>query len=211
MSRLAAMADRDRRALILGALLLVPGLVWMLGVRPWRASVADLQDRIAVEQDLLQRERALLESRVQLRASLAAATGEAGSAGRRLVSASNQPLAETAVAEALEDAALDSRVLLLELRTVSFRAETEPPPGTTAFRLAVSGEGDFRGFLTFLRTVETHPLLLRVAGVTVDPVIDDDDGDDGEGISGVVEFGMVVEGYARLPEGAGVSDTEEDG
>jgi hypothetical protein len=208
MNRFAGMSQRDRRALLLGAVLLVPGLVWMLGVRPYRASVIDLQDRIAIEQDLLERERGLLESRVQLRASLAAAAGEAGSAGRRLVSASNQPLAETAVAEALEDAALDSRVLLLELRTVAFRTEMAPPPGTTAFRLAVSGEGDFRGFLAFLRTVETHPLLLRVAGVTVDPVAEDED--DG-GISGVVEFGMVIEGYARLPEGVASSDTEEDG
>jgi hypothetical protein len=208
MSRLSGMSERDRRALILGAVLLIPGLVWMLGVRPYRASITDLRDRIAMEQDLLQRERALLDSRVQLRASLAAASGEAGSAGRRLVSASNQPLAETAVAEALEDAALDSRVLLLELRTVAFRTEISPPPGTTAFRLAVSGEGDFRGFLAFLRAVETHPLLLRVAGVTVDPVVEDED--DG-GISGVVEFGMVIEGYARLPEGVEGSETEEDG
>jgi len=40
-------------ALLIGALILVPGLVWMLGVRPWRASVAELEDRIAAEQDLL--------------------------------------------------------------------------------------------------------------------------------------------------------------
>ena len=208
MSRMAGMSSRDRRAVTLGAVLLVPGLIWMLGVRPYRASVVELRDRVAAEQGLLQAERALLESRVQLRASLAAASGEAGSAGRRVVEASNQPLAETAVAEALEDAALASRVLLLELRTVSFRTETLPPPGTTAFRLAVSGEGDFRGLLDFLQAVETHPLLLRVAGVTVDPVVEDED--EG-GISGVVEFGMVIEGYARLPEGAEGSETEEDG
>lgn len=198
--------SRDRRALVLGALILVPGLIWILGVRPYRASVAGLQDRIAAEQDLLQRERSLLESGPQLRASLAAATEEAGSAGRRLVVASNQPLAETAVAEALEDAALESRVLLLELRTVSFRPEVSPPGGTTAFRLAVSGEGDFEGLLAFLRRIETHPLLLRIAGVTVDPV----PADDGEGTSGVVEFGMVIEGFAQLPEAEDSDDSEEN-
>lgn len=207
MSRFDRMPTRDRRALLVGALVLFPGLVWMLGVRPYRASLTELRDRIVQEQDLLERERALLSSGEELVGALRSASEEARSAGRRLVVASNQALAETQVAEALEDAAVESRVLLLELRTVSFRPEAEPPPGTTAFRLSVSGEGDFEGFLAFLRRVETHPLLLRVAGVTLDPVVEEED----EGISGVVEFGLVIEGFARLPEDAESAQSEEDG
>jgi len=210
MAGLSGLNSRDRRAVLLGAILLIPGLVWMLGVRPWRASVLQLEDQIEAERDLLEREQGLLAAGEELKAALAEATREAESAGRRLVVASNQALAEATVAEALEDAALESRVLLLELRTVSFRAEIEPPPGVEAFRLAVSGEGDFEGFLAYVRRLETHPLLLRISGVTLDPVPEDED----DGPSGVVEFGMVIEGYARVlsesdpGEGLG-SGTEE--
>jgi hypothetical protein len=51
---------RDRRALLLGALVLAPVLLWSIVVRPWRDEVVRLEERLVAQRALLARERALL-------------------------------------------------------------------------------------------------------------------------------------------------------
>lgn len=206
---LDGLGPRDRRALALGLLVLVPGLVWIAGVRPYRAVVAGLEDRIAAERELLQRERSLLASETEVRSALRKAEKEAGSAGRRLATAPNEALAEAEVTDALEVMGVECRVLLTEIRSVAMQEAEEAPTGVSTFRLAVEGESDMAGVLAFVQEVETSALLLRVVGMTLDPVTEEAGEGSTERPTGVVEFTLVVEGYARTTAAAPSTTSEE--
>ena len=61
MSRLATwyvgLAGRDRRALLLGLCVLVPALLWVAVLRPWWGGLASIQEAVAAESSILERER----------------------------------------------------------------------------------------------------------------------------------------------------------
>lgn len=199
---------RDRRALMLGLLILGPVLGWMAIVRPYRAALNEAVELAASEAGLLARERALLASAAPLQEALVLAKDEAARAEYRLVTASNTALAERELTERLESVAYISRVLLEDIRSVAIGRDETPPPGLRPVRLEVRGESDMQGVLGFLRDLETSSLLLRVAGMSLQPEMqrppsrgrnDDDRGPPRP--TGVVEFVMIVEAYAQLNDG----------
>ena len=59
---LAGLNSRDRRAILLGLGILLPAVAYALGVKPYRAALEGVRDRVAAEQELLARELALLEA-----------------------------------------------------------------------------------------------------------------------------------------------------
>lgn len=199
------LSHRDRRALVAGLVLVVPALIWVVGVRPYRNALTNVQDQVAAERALLERERELVASAPTLRHGLEKARERADEAERRLVSAANTALAETELIDYLETVAQLSRVLMEEVRSVAPGRDEVAPEGLQPVRLAVRGESDLEGVLTFLETLETNPLLLRIAGLTIEPVMErprgGDDDDDGPPPparpTGVVEMAVVVEAYAR--------------
>jgi hypothetical protein len=169
------LAPRDRRAVIAGALVLVPALLWVGAVRPYYAAMDGLRQRADAELALLQREQALIAGHGAAGTGSAAAD-RAERATLRLVSAANVPLAEAEVTTFLQELARLSRVLLQELRGVdprsagsARRAAPESPEPLRPIRLVVRGESDLEGVLTFLQRVEQSPLLMRVTGLTVEP------------------------------------------
>jgi hypothetical protein len=168
--RLQRMSHRDRRALTLGALLLIPLLTWGLGVRPWMAAVEELRDRSRVEQGLLARERAALREAPDLPARLEGLAGELRRHDARLVRAGNLALAEAEVAARLQAMARTHRVHLEELRGVQPRPGAEPPPGLAAIRLSLRGESDFQGVLDFVHALEADDLLLGVESLSIQPL-----------------------------------------
>src|SRR5687767_4884800 len=91
----SSMSDRDRRAIRLGALLLVPGLLYVAAVKPYFAALSDTRDRVETERRLLDREMALLQEKAALPAALSSAKRDAQRARNRLVTASNVTMAET--------------------------------------------------------------------------------------------------------------------
>jgi hypothetical protein len=201
---------RDRRAILLGLAVLLPAFLWILAVRPYRAALAETRDVLDTERALLAREEALLASAPMLPAALATAEAAVSRAELRLVRAPNAPLGEAEVTSYLQDIAGLSRVLLQEMRGLETDPDVEQPEDVAAFRLAVRGESDLQGVMTFLHRVEESPLLLRVVEVSMEPVIerprssrrrnnDDDDDDDEESneptVTGVVAFALVVEAY----------------
>lgn len=202
------LSARDRRALTVGLALVVPALLWVAGVRPYRASLADTRDQVAAEGTLLERERELLGSAPVIRRALRKARARADEAERRLVSAANTALAEAELIDYLETVAALSRVLLEEVRTVAPGRDEVAPEGLQPVRLAVRGESDLEGVLTFLETIETNPLLLRIGGLTIQPVMErpprrgEDEPAAPARPTGVVELGVVVEAYAKPVESA---------
>jgi hypothetical protein len=203
------MTRRDRRAVLLGALILVPALLWVGVVRPYQAALDDMRQRTAAELALLQREHALIAN-----SGLAstAAVERAERAALRLVSAANVPLAEAEVTTFLQELARLSRVLLQEMRGVDARSAGAARRGVEdglqalrPIRLMVRGESDFEGVLTLLQRIEQSPLLMRVTELTIEPHRESRGGAGRQ--DGAVMFVLQLEAFAE-PDIDGVPPTE---
>lgn len=169
---LRTISGRDRRAVVIGLAVLLPALLWVSAVRPYRAAMSSLNDRVETERALLEREEALIAAAPDLPGLAGQARERSARATERLVSAANMPLAEAEVTAFLQDVALLSRVLLQEVRSVEPpRGEEEPTGALRPLRLAVRGESDLEGVLTFLQRLETSPLLLRIAELSIEPSV----------------------------------------
>lgn len=166
---LGAMSDRDRRAIKLGALVLVPGLLYVAAVKPYFAALADTRDRVEAERRLLDRELALLQQKNSLPGELSTAKRNAQRAENRLVAAPNVTLAETELTELIEKIGGLSRVLLKEVRNVPTPRGYVDPEGVQTVRLAIRGESDLEGVLTYLQRIEQSPLLLRIHELSLEP------------------------------------------
>lgn len=188
------LAPRDRRAITLGAAVLLPALLWVGAIRPYRAALEDVRERTAAERALLERELALLQADATP-ALMSDLHARAERASLRLVSAANVPLAEAEVTVFLQELAQLSRVLLQELRGVEPRRGGGAEASTTLrpIRLAVRGESDMEGVMTFLQRIESSPLLLRVTELSIEP---QRAGAGGMGMDGVVTVSLQVEAYA---------------
>jgi hypothetical protein len=192
-----SMNARDRRAIMLGLAVLVPALLFVAVVRPYRAALSDIRDRTASELALLQREEALLAMAESLPDNVHAMEDRARRTTNRLVRAANVPLAEAEITSMLETIASLSRVLLQEMGGVDIPRRSSNVDSTSAIRalrLSVRGESDLEGVLTFLQRIESNPLLLRIVELTIEPNYE---GDRDERVAtGVVQFTMAVEAYA---------------
>jgi len=202
-----SMAQRDRRAVLLGLAVLAPALIYIAAVRPYRAAMDDLRDRIASERALLEREEALIAGKTTLPASAASMQGRAERAALRLVRAANVPLAEAELTGFLQDIAGLSRVLLQDMSGIEPRRGEKPAAESVrALRLSVRGESDLEGVLTFLQRVENSPLLLRIAELSIEP--QKEGRGDERNTTGVVQFTLIVEAYA--PSDVERAETREE-
>jgi hypothetical protein len=196
------LSPRDRRAVLLGLAVLLPALLWVAAVRPYRAALEDVRERTAAEQALLQRERALIATNAAPGA-LAELEARAERAALRLVSAANVPLAEAEVIGFLQELAQLSRVLLQELRGVEPRrtqaaaasaAASATPAALQPIRLALRGESDLEGVMMFLQRIEASPLLLRVTELSIEPQRDGRGGE--RRPDGAVTFSLQLDAFA---------------
>jgi hypothetical protein len=203
--RLETLTARDRRALRMGLAVFVPVMAWLLVARPYLLAWTDARDRLSAERTLLSREEEVLASATTLPVAVADAEFAASRATDRLLRAPNAPLAEARLTEWLEQMAGLSRVLLLRMSAESVDSEELEPGSLQPIRLAVNGESDLQGVMTFLLRVEESPLLLSVRELLIEPVIErprsnrrrneEDEEPPSERITGVVRFTIVVEAY----------------
>lgn len=204
---LRSLAARDRRAVLIGLAVLTPAVLWIGAVRPYRAALSDLETRVGAERALLEREEALLAVGPELPARADAAREHATGATQRLVRAANAPLAEAEVTAFLQDVALLSRVLLQEVSSVEAPRGAEEESGTIRpLRLALRGESDLEGVLTFLHRIETGPLLLRIAELSIEPALQREDQ---ARMDGAVQVHLVL--HAFVPAATDMSSTRQEG
>ena len=198
---LERLAPGDRRAILLGLGVMVSAVVILFGVRPIYGALTDARERLAAERGVLAREIQLLESAAVLPKHIEEALRKTAAVDLRLLEAPSRILAEGQLTDLLESSAVLSRVLLREIESIAPARGTEPPPGTETLRLSVSGESDLEGVLTFLDTMESGLLLVRVTGLALEPVLarPETDGDSqAEPIpTGVVEFQLIIESYLK--------------
>jgi len=203
---LGSLNSRDRRAILLGLCILLPAAGYVLAWKPYRAALEDARDRVAAEQELLSRELEVLEASGTLQADIQHARAEADVHEEKLVRAVSGVLAEAELTDFLESSASASRVLLEEIRGGELGRGEEPPPGLSVVRLHLRGESDLEGVLTFLDEIEKSRLLVRIRGLALEPEVARPESDENEGgnrtavPTGVVEFQLIVDGFARLEE-----------
>jgi hypothetical protein len=196
----------------MGLAVTLPILAWMGVVRPYLSAMDDVKDRIELERELLVREMALIERGPLLPEAIREAEVRAGQFEGRMLRASSGVLAEAELTRLLEAAALESRVLLEQIRSGDMDRGEEPPPGLSLVRLHVSGESDLEGIMAFLAAMERSHVLLRIRGLALEPETARPGGNGQEEArsaepTGVVKVQVIVDGFARLnEEGQGGAD-----
>lgn len=181
------LAVRDRRALLLGALVVVPALAWSFVVRPWRDEVVRLEDRLDAQRALLERERALL------RGGPAAAVPAPDSA---LPTAPDADAAAAALASHVAALAVDAG-----LRVHETEATDAPSPsgavGEVALRLRAGGT--LEATMRLLAALAHGPRLVQVEELAVEA------GAEPGAESGVLGLEARVRGYWAASGPAGVA------
>jgi hypothetical protein len=202
--RARSLSARDRRALLLGALVLGPVLLWVGVVRPYVRLLGEYRDRVAAERGLLDREKGVLGEVPTLPARLDEARSTLARWNARFVHSANPALAEAEVTALMETIARQSRVLLQEVGAMTLPPEAAPPDGLVPFRLSVRGESDFEGVLRFLNGMEQNPLLLKIVGLSMEPAPSGGGGGRGGAPptpEGTMTFVVIVEAYVPTEAG----------
>lgn len=152
------LSDRDRRALRLAALVLLPSLGWVYGVRPYMESLTGMRDQVVIERATLARERALLAERVRNPNAQGDLRKTALATAPRLFEGRDAVIASAELASYVTATAQRSRVNLQQAAT---RPMISTTPGVRMLRIEIRGESDLEGILTFLNALETGSKLIR--------------------------------------------------
>jgi hypothetical protein len=157
--KLSTMSASDRRALFLGAVVLVPSLFFVFAVKPYRAALADVQQQLAVERDAFSRERAAVSAATQHPLMQRAADSAMQAMAPRLFAGPDDVMASAEVATYLGEIARASHVWLQDAST---RPATALDGGVRALHVEIRGESDLRGILEFVTTLERGGKFIRV-------------------------------------------------
>lgn len=157
--RWRTLSRRDRRAILIGAVVLLPGLVLIWGVRPYQAAVSDLRDRLATERATLARERAAVATARQNPKLKQRADSAMRTMRPRLFEGKDDVMASAELASYVGDVAHRSRVWLQDAGT---RAATPAAEGVRTLRVEIRAESDLLGAMLFLQALEQGDKLVRV-------------------------------------------------
>ena len=158
------MNDRDRRALRLGLVVLVPALLWVWGVQPYRDALADARLRLAAQRQELAREEALLGGGPRAAELRLAADSAADALTPRLFAARDDLLGSAQLAAHLARAARANEVLLQEAET---RPASLSAAGVRTLQVEIRAESDLEGLLGFLQALEQGERLVRVERLSI--------------------------------------------
>jgi hypothetical protein len=157
--KLSSMSASDRRALILGAVVLVPSLFFVFAVKPYRAALADVEQQLSVERDAFARERAAVSAARKNPQMQHAADSAMQAMAPRLFAGPDDVMASAEVATYLGDVARSNHVWLQDAST---RPATALDGGVRALHVEIRGESDLRGILEFVTTLESGAKFIRV-------------------------------------------------
>lgn len=177
------LSKRDRRALFLGLVVLVPALLYSVVLRPYRSAVESARSHIETQRELLARERGLLAARERIPDVIRSTIQDFYRLRERLLSTTDHALAEAELTAYLEGVATENNVLLKEMRALGgraegpiafapisvdpIRAEAESGP-LDPIRVTISAESDFEGIASFLNGIDGGRLLIRVVEMTLE-------------------------------------------
>jgi hypothetical protein len=160
----STMSARDRRAVLLGAFVLLPGLIFVWGVRPYEAALSDARDQLSTERAALARERAAIATARQNPRLQHSADSAMRAMGPRLFEGKDDVMASAELASYLSEVAKKSRVFLQDAAT---RAATRTPEGLRNLHVEIRAESDVLGAMMFLQALERGDKLVRVDRVDI--------------------------------------------
>jgi len=155
----STMSARDRRAVMLGAIVLLPPLVWLWAIRPYQAALADARDQLATERSTLARERAAVAMALRNPQLQHIADSAMRTMAPRLFEGRDDVMASAELASYLGDVARQARVWLQDAST---RPAGPSAHGVRTLHVELRGESDLLGTLFFLQTLERGEKLVRV-------------------------------------------------
>lgn len=155
---------RDRRALWLGALLLLPALGFVWIVRPYLAAVENTRDQLAAERGALARERSAVAAAARNPEYQLVADSLMRATSPTLFSGRDDVMATAELVSYLGAVANEHDVWLQNATT---RPSTTTESGVRALHVALRAESDLAGLLRFLRALEQGDRLLQVERLDV--------------------------------------------
>ena len=155
----STMSPKDRRAIILGAVLVLPALIFIWGVRPYRAAMAETHDELETARLALSREKAAVAGKPTAPGGQQLADSALTLVGPRLFEGRDDAIASAQLAAYLGTVARRSRVLMEDANT---RPSMTSPEGIRTLRVEVRAESDIQGIATFLHNLESGTKLVRV-------------------------------------------------
>lgn len=164
MKQLSTLSASDRRALTLGAIVLIPSLFFVFGVKPYRAALADVQQQLSVERDAFARERAAVAAAKRNPQMQHVADSAMQAMSPRLFAGRDDVMASAEVATYLGEVARANHVWLQDAST---RPATALDGGVRALHVEIRGESDLRGILEFVKTLEGGDKFIKVQRLDV--------------------------------------------
>lgn len=179
------LSPRDRRALLLGAVVLGPMLLFGLVVRPFAHALSASRARVATQRAALARELAALGSATSSRDVAHRGGALLDTVGKQLLPGDDALAVSAALAAYVRDIAEESGLHL---------QGTEAAGGELAdVRLEIRADGDIGAVYDFLRAIEDGDTLVRVERVGIDR-----HGPEGGGMErGRLTLSATLRGYAR--------------
>lgn len=160
------MTRGDRRALLIGALIVGPSLVYWLAVRPlWRVMQSS-QQRLWAERSLLAEENALLRVASAYPRVLQENERELMHEAPRLFDGTDSVIASSQFGEYVITNAISSNVFVQS----NTAGEIVPVGnGVMSLQVDILAEGDLAGVLSFLQRLEKGTKLIRVSKLELAP------------------------------------------
>jgi len=140
---MSALSSRDRRALWLGAALVLPVLAWRVVLAPLATSYGEQQARLELTAGLLTREQALVRDSAAIGAALRAARARFDDEARALVAAGDSVGAMSATQATLRAAARAANLAEVSI-------ETNVAPGPSGVLFVVDADVRARGSVAAL-------------------------------------------------------------
>lgn len=172
--RWSTMQPRERRTIIIGALVLLPGLLFIYGIRPYRNALTDARDQLAIERQALAREKAAIATARQNPQLQHIADSAMHAMEPRLFEGKDDVMASAELAAYIGDLARGSRVWLQDAGT---RPAVAAGEGVRTLRVEIRAESDLLGTLMFLQALERGEKLVRIDRLDISKSARGDDKD----------------------------------
>jgi hypothetical protein len=155
----STMTPRERRTIAIGALVLLPPLLFIWAVRPYQNSLSDARDQLATERQTLAREKAAITTARQNPELQHVADSAMKVMKPRLFEGKDDVMASAELAAYIGDLARGARVWLQDAGT---RPAIAAGDGVRTLRVEIRAESDLLGTLMFLQALERGEKLVRI-------------------------------------------------
>ncbi len=187
----APLSVRDRRALLIGAIMAAPALINAIAVRPYREALSRTREAVGRERDLLQRELTLLAHAPELPAEIAKSRTQSQRALARIFAGDDVIEATSALSSYVGNTLRDARLSVDQMES---RDATDAAAGLREVSIDLRAEGSLEGVLRGLRALESGGRLVRVTRLSVERSAPFSDGPE------ALILSATVRGFARINE-----------